>query len=53
MTECDRCGRTEANGATVNSVLDGQHHYCAVCIDWYNEHGGVRSVEQASMEDYA
>lgn len=52
MPECDRCGRSTTDGATVRWFSTVENWFCMVCEAWYEEHGGVRSVDQAGLDEY-
>lgn len=53
MASCDRCGRDEADGATLEQDLEREAVLCIVCRDYLNEATVGRRADQASLEDYS
>lgn len=51
MPECSRCGRAEADGATLRETADGP--LCVVCVDFWERHPDeVRAVDQETLGEY-
>jgi len=52
--QCSRCGRSEADGATIQEGLDGHKLLCLPCVDYLQDDLIIsRRADQAGLEDYS